>query len=198
MALSARAQRVIVPLAAFVISLGVLSLSLLVTLVPSGKSNPSAIAGSFALVDQNGASMTQANLAGRPYLVFFGFTHCPDVCPTTLFQMSEMLKATGEKGRDLKVLFISIDPERDTPEVLKNYLASFDDRIVGLTGNVASVEAAVRAFKAYARKVPTQDGDYTMEHTSYVYLMDKNNALVGTVNLKRPPEEAARDVLKQI
>jgi protein SCO1/2 len=198
MALSARARRVIVPIAAFVISLGVLSLSLLVTLIPSGNSNPAAISGSFALVDQNGKAVTERDVAGRPYLVFFGFTHCPDVCPTTLFQMSEMLKAMGEEGRNLQALFISIDPERDTREALKNYLSSFDERIVGLTGTAASVEAAVRAFRAYARKVPTNDGDYTMEHTAYVYLMDKNNRLVGTVNLKRPPEEAARDVLKQI
>ena len=114
--------------------------------------------------------------------------------PHTEEEISEMLGKMGEEGRDLRALFITVDPERDTPEVLKDYLSSFDDRIVGLTGDPASVEAAIRSFRGFARKVPGKDGDYTMEHTAFVYLMGRDGSFLGTVNMARAPEEAARDV----
>jgi protein SCO1 len=197
MPLSARARRLAVPLAALVFGLGVLVLAVVLTLTPM-QPGAAAVGGLFSLVDQDGRPITEKDVAGRPHLVFFGFTHCPDVCPTTLFRISEVLKATGEKGRNLQALFISVDPERDRPEVLKEYLSSFDERVRGLTGEPAAVEAAVKAYRAYARKVPTKDGDYTMEHTSYVYLMDRRNRFVSTLNLNRPPEEVAGDLLKQL
>jgi protein SCO1/2 len=112
--------------------------------------------------------------------------------------MSEVLKATGEKGQNLRALFISVDPERDRPETLKSYLSSFDERITGLTGDETTVAAALKAYRAYARKVPTKDGDYTMEHTSYVYLMDRRNRFVGSQDLGRPPEDVARDLQKHL
>jgi len=130
--------------------------------------------------------------------VFFGFTHCPDVCPTKLFEISEVLRATGERGRDLRALFITVDPERDTPEVLKSYLGSFDERVVGLTGTQAAIEDAVRVFRAMARKVPTKDGEYTMEHTVLVYLMDRKGNFVGSFNLNRAPGDAAQELLRQL
>ena len=197
MPLSARARRLAVPLAAVVFGLGVLVLAVVLTLTPM-QPGAAAVGGPFSLVDQDGRTITDKDVAGRPHLVFFGFTHCPDVCPTTLFRISEVLKATGEKGRNLQALFITVDPERDRPEVLKAYLSSFDQRVRGLTGEPAAVEAAVKAYRAYARKVPTKDGDYTMEHTSYVYLMDRRNRFVSTLNLNRPPEEVAGDVLKHL
>jgi protein SCO1/2 len=197
MPFSDRTWRIAVPLAAFVFGLGVLAAALVLTLAPSD-SGASAVGGPFALVDQEGRAVTEKDVLGRPHLVFFGFTHCPDVCPTTLFKMSEVLKATGDRGRDLKALFVTVDPERDRPEVLKEYLSSFDDRIVGLTGDQAAVDAAVKAYRAYARKVPLKDGDYTMEHTAYVYLMDGRNRFVSTLNLNRPADEVAREVLKQL
>jgi protein SCO1/2 len=180
-----------------VFGLGVLVLAVVLTLRPM-PTGAAAVGGPFSLVDQDGRTITDKDVAGRPHLVFFGFTHCPDVCPTTLFRISEVLKATGEKGRNLQALFISVDPERDRPEVLKEYLSSFDERVRGLTGDPAAVEAAVKGYRAYARKVPTKNGDYTMEHTSYVYLMDRRNRFVSTVNLNRPPEEVAGDLLKQL
>jgi protein SCO1/2 len=198
MPLSSRARRLIVPLAAFVLGLGILSVALVLTLSPGKPMATSAVGGPFALVDHNGRAVTEKDFAGRPFLVFFGFTHCPDVCPTTLLQLSEMLKATGSTGQNLRALFISVDPERDTPEAMKSYVSSFDERIVGLTGDRASVDAAIKTFRAFARKVPTSGGDYTMEHTSAVYLMGADGQLIGTVNLNRPPEEAARDILKRI
>lgn len=198
MRVSHRVRRVAVPLVAFLIGLGVLGAALMLTIAPPRQASPSAVGGPFALVDQNGRTVTERDMAGRPYLVFFGFTHCPDVCPTTLFQLSELLKALGPRADDLRVLFISVDPERDTPASLKEYLSGFDPRITGLTGDQAAVDAAVRTFRAFARKVPTKDGDYTMEHSAYVYLMDGTHRLVGTVNLNRPPEDAARDLAKQL
>jgi protein SCO1/2 len=197
MPLSDRARRMAVPIAAFVFGLGVLALAIVLTFAPS-QTGTASVGGPFTLVDQDGRTVTEKDIAGQPHLVFFGFTHCPDVCPTTLFQMSEVLKATGEQGRNLKALFITVDPERDRPEVLKDYLSSFDPRITGLTGDPAAVEAAVKAYRGFIRKVPTKDGDYTMEHTSYVYLMDRRNRFVSTLTLNRPAGEVARDVLKEL
>jgi protein SCO1/2 len=198
MSLSDRARRLLVPAAAFLFGLAVLGVTLALTLTPSSRTGSAAIGGPFKLVSHEGRTVTEADFAGRPHLVFFGFTHCPDVCPTTLFQISEVLRATGTKGRDLRALFFTVDPERDTPDVLRSYLASFDERIVGLTGDSAAVESAVKAFRVFARKVPTTDGDYTMEHTSIVYLMDGDNRFVSTFNLSRPADEAARDLLRQL
>jgi len=197
MPLSDRARRIAVPLAAFVFGLGVLALAVVLTLAPS-QTGTAGVGGPFTLVDQDGRTVTEKEMTGRPHLVFFGFTHCPDVCPTTLFQISEVFKATGDQGRNLRALFITVDPERDRPEVLKEYLSSFDDRIIGLTGDRVAVDAAVKAYRAYARKVPTTDGDYTMEHTSYVYLMDRRNRFVSTLSLNHPSSEVAREVLKQL
>jgi protein SCO1/2 len=197
MALSDRARRLAVPLAAFVLGLVVLGVAIVLTVNPRSP-GASAIPGTFSLIDHDRRPVTEKDFQGKPYLVFVGFTHCPDVCPTTLFQMSEVLRATGEKGRDLRALFISVDPERDKPEVLKSYLGSFDERIRGLTGDPAAVEAALKSFRGYARKVPLQGGDYTMEHSAFVYLMDEDGRFVSTFNLNRPPEEAAREILKQL
>jgi protein SCO1 len=194
MALSQRTRRVAVPLAALAFSLAVLAVALVLVLAPPKNAGAPAVGGPFSLLNQDGKPVTERDFAGRPFLVFFGFTHCPDICPTTLFQISEMLGKMGDEGRDLRALFITVDPERDTPEVLKDYLSSFDDRIVGLTGDLVSVEAAIRAFRGFARKVPGKDGDYTMEHTAFVYLMGPDGNFLGTVNLARAPEEAARDV----
>jgi protein SCO1/2 len=195
---SDRARRLAVPLAAFGVGLGVLALALALTFAVPTRTGSPGVGGAFVLVDQDGRTITEKDFVGRPYLVFFGFTHCPDVCPTTLYNVSEVLRATGNTGRGLRALFVTVDPERDTPAVLKSYLASFDPRIAGATGDSASVEAAVKAFRAFARKVPTRDGDYTMEHTSSVYLMDSQNRFLRTFNPNRPPEEAARDLLQEL
>ena len=190
-----RLRRLAVPLVAFAIGLLVLSVAAVLTLrTPEGPA-ASAVGGPFTLLDQDGRTVTERDFTGKPFLVFFGFTHCPDVCPTALFQISEVLRAAGERGRGLRALFITVDPERDTPEVLKNYLGSFDERIVGLTGTPEAVRAAEKAYKAYARKVPLKEGDYTMEHTGVVYLMDGRGRFVRPFKLDRPPAEAARDLI---
>ena len=151
------------------------------------------IGGPFALTDQDGKRVTQADVAGHPYLVFFGYTHCPDVCPTTLSDMSLMMDALG-KDQPVKALFVTIDPERDTPPVLKAYLSSFDPRIIGLTGDPDAIAAAEKAYRVYAKKVPDKTGDYSMDHTSIVYLMDGEGRFIEALNLEQSPKDAAAEV----
>jgi protein SCO1 len=150
-----------------------------------------AVGGPFHLEDQNGKPVSDGDMKGRPFLVFFGFTHCPDICPTSLFEMSELMKSLGKDADRTGALFITVDPERDTPTVLKDYLANFDPHVRGLTGDPASVEAALKAYRVYAKKVPLKDGDYTMDHTALVYLMDKDGRFVAPFNLNQSPEAAA-------
>jgi protein SCO1/2 len=195
MMLSDRARRLAVPLIAFIIGLAVLATAAVLTLMPSREQGVAAVGGPFALVDHNGRAVTERDFAGKPFLVFFGFTHCPDVCPTTLFQISEILAATGPRGKGLRALFVTVDPERDTPESLKSYLSSFDDRIVGLTGSPEAVAAMEKVYRAYARKVPLKEGDYTMEHTGVVYLMDGKGRFVRPFKVEREPAAAAKDFL---
>lgn len=162
---------------------------------PGGSRVAAKIGGPFALTTADGKTLRDTDLQGTPFVVFFGFTHCPDICPTKLFEMSEVLRASGERGKPFRALFVSIDPERDTPEVLKSYLGSFDTRIIGLTGDRAAIEAMTKAYRAYAKKVPTKDGDYTMDHSTLVYLMNKRGEFHGALNLERAPAEAAREWL---
>jgi len=196
--MSVTVRRLIVPLIALGLGLATLAIAAVIVLRPSAPTGAAAIGGPFTLVSHEGKIVTERDFRGAPHLVFFGFTHCPDVCPTKLFEISEVLRAAGERGRAVRALFITVDPERDTPEALKSYLASFDERIVGLTGDRPAVDATVRAFRAYARKAPLKDGDYTMEHTSLVYLMDRDGRFVGSFNLARPPAEAAQELLRQV
>jgi protein SCO1/2 len=155
---------------------------------------PAAIGGSFQLTDQNGQAVTEQNMQGQPTLIFFGFTHCPDVCPTSLFEMSEVLRAMGKDADRVNAYFISVDPERDTTEAMKDYLSSFDPHLKGLTGNPDQVAKVISAYRVYARKVPLKDGDYTMDHTALIYLMDRGGRFVSPFNLKRTPDQAAADL----
>jgi protein SCO1 len=197
--MSDRARRIAIPLAAFVFGLVALGIAAVLTLTPAGRdAGPADVGGPFSLVDHHGNPVTEQDFAGRPHLVFFGFTHCPDVCPMKLFEISEILRHAGEEGRDIPALFITVDPERDTPEIMQSYVSSFDDRIIGLTGTPEQVAEAVRAFRAYSRKVPLDDGDYTMEHTALVYVMDARGRFVSSLHTARDPQEAARDLLRQI
>lgn len=138
----------------------------------SGNSGSAAIGGPFTLTDVNGKPFSSASLKGKPYLLFFGFTYCPEVCPTTLFDLTQDMKELGQDSDKLNVVFISVDPERDTPELIKTYLSNFDSRIVGLTGTEQQIAEVTRAFKAFYRKVPTSDGSYTIDHQVTIYMMD--------------------------
>ena len=159
---------------------------------------PAAIGGPFQLTDQNGKAVTEASLKGKPTLIFFGYTHCHDVCPTSLFEMSEVLRAMGKDADKVNAIFISVDPERDTPAVMKDYLSSFDPHLEGLSGDPAETAKVITSYRVYAKKVPTKDGDYTMDHTALIYLMDRDGRFVSPFNLKRTPEEAAADLKKYL
>jgi protein SCO1 len=159
---------------------------------------PAAIGGPFQLTDQAGRTVTEKNMQGRPSLIFFGFTHCPDICPTSLFEISEMLRAMGKDADRVNAYFISVDPERDTSAAMKDYLSSFDSRLEGLTGNPDQIAKVISAYRVYARKVPLKDGDYTMDHTALIYLMDRYSKCGSPFNLKRPPEQAAADLKRYL
>jgi protein SCO1/2 len=159
---------------------------------------PAAIGGPFQLTDQSGQIVTEKNLQGRPTLIFFGFTHCPDVCPVSLFEISEVLRAMGKDADRVNAYFISIDPERDTTAAVKDYLSSFDPHLKGLTGDPAAVAKTISGYRVYAKKVPLKDGDYTMDHTTLTYLMDRDGKFVTPFNLKRTPEEAAADLRRYL
>jgi protein SCO1/2 len=152
----------------------------------------------FCLEDQNRKAVTDQDMKGRPFLVFFGFTHCPDICPTTLFDVSQVLKKLGPDADRAGALFITVDPARDTPAVLKDYLSNFDPHLRGLTGDQASIDAATRAYRVYAKKVPLDGGDYTMDHTALVYLMDKDGQFVAPFDLKRTVDAAAADLRRYL
>lgn len=144
------------------------------------------LGGEFDLVDQNGARRTWADFRGKPVAVFFGFTHCPDICPTTLGELSVVLADLKERGDDLQVVLVSGDPARDTPAVLREYLQSFDPRIVGLTGKEREIEWAFGVFKAFRRVVPMEGGGYTVDHSAGVYLYDADGAFSGTLDREEP------------
>ena len=199
--MNARSVRVLVVAVAF---LAGLVLCFGVILIVSGRvSAPvaqqvAAIGGPFELTDQNGRTVTERDLKGRPFLVFFGFTHCPDICPTTLFEVSEIMRALGKDADRVGALFITVDPERDTPTVLKDYLSSFDPHLAGLTGEPAAVAAVAKAYLVYFKKVPLDQGGYTMDHTAIVYLMDKDGRFISPFNMKRTTEAAAADLRRYL
>jgi protein SCO1/2 len=163
-----------------------------------GVTAPAAIGGPFQLTDQAGQTVTEKNLQGKPTLIFFGFTHCPDVCPTSLFEISEVLRAMGGDADRVNAYFISVDPERDTAVAMKDYLSSFDPHLKGLTGDPDAVAKVISGFRVYAKKVPLKDGDYTMDHTALIYLMDRDGKFVAPFNLKRTPEVAAADLKRYL
>jgi protein SCO1/2 len=149
------------------------------------------IGGPFTLVDHRGKTVTERDYLGKPMFVFFGYTSCPDVCPTTLYELSNQLKELGPEADHLNVLFVTVDPDRDTPEKLSLYLSSFDPHITGLSGSEKNIKTMMAAYRATARKVPTPDGDYTMDHTALVHMMNSKGRFVGGINYQEP-EAAVR------
>jgi len=180
-------------LAAVLVAAVILGLAALRIATSSQAARPSLIGGAFALQDGDGKTVSDESLRGRPFLVYFGYTHCPDVCPTELARISDILSRMGDKS--IPALFITVDPERDTPKAMQDYVSSFNPHIIGLSGAPQAVGAAEKAFRVFARKGPVQaDGDYSMDHSSVVYLMDKNGAFVEAFNVERTPEDAAKDL----
>ena len=139
------------------------------------------LGGAFNLLDHKGQPITEAVFREKPSAVLFGFTHCPDVCPTTLMEMAGWAAALGADGDRMRFVFVTVDPERDTPEVLAEYLPAFSDRIIGITGEPEKVHAMVKDHKVFSRKAPIEGGDYAMNHTASVLLLDETGSLVGTI-----------------
>jgi len=131
-----------------------------------------SIGGPFTLVDDTGKPVSDKTLAGKPYAIYFGYTYCPEVCPTTLFDLTRWIKKLGPDADKLNYVFVTVDPERDTPKLMHAYLASFDKRIRGFTGTPAQIAKIAGEYRVYYKKVPSSDGSYTMDHSSMIYLMD--------------------------
>jgi protein SCO1/2 len=139
------------------------------------------IGGPFTLVDDTGAPVTEKTIAGKPYVMYFGYTFCPDVCPTTLLDLSRWIKKLGPDADRLNYVFVTIDPERDTIQSMHAYLSSFDKRIRGYTGTLAEMAQIAKEYRVYYQKVPTEDGGYTMDHTAVLYLIGPDGKLVTVI-----------------
>jgi protein SCO1/2 len=163
-----------------------------------GRSMPlsATIGGPFSLTDQNGRRVTERDLIGKPFAVFFGFTNCPDICPTTLLEMANRVQELGTDGDKLRIVFVSVDPEQDTVAHLKTYVDNFDPRILALTGTAEEVRAITRAYRVIFEKVPTSTG-YTINHTATVYLMDAKGQFAGTIAYQEPAA-TQREKLKRL
>ena len=158
----------------------------------------SAIGGPFEVVDGNGKTVTDADMKGKPSLYLFGFTFCPDVCPTTLSDMQGWISNLGADADKLNFAFVSVDPERDTPEVMRDYVAAFDSRIKPLTGSREQIDKMLKAYRVYSKKVPLDDGGYTMDHSAAVFLMDEDNHFFGTIAYGEAEESALAKLRRMI
>jgi protein SCO1/2 len=150
---------------------------------PQGGQGKALVGGPFKLASASGEVFDSEALKGKPYVIFFGFTHCPEVCPTTLYSLTGALKDMGPAGDEIQALFVTVDPDRDTAEALRQYMGSFDNRVVALRPATADeLSAITRTFRVFYRKVPSSDGSYTMDHTALIYLMDRNGEFFGTIS----------------
>ncbi len=135
----------------------------------------------FELVDQSGQPITEQAFRGQPTAIFFGFTHCPEICPTTLFEIDGWMEQLGDEGSALRAFFITVDPKRDTPEVLNLYISNVSKRITGITGEPQKIAKMTKAFGIYSKEVSLDDGDYTMDHTASIILLDSTGSFFGTI-----------------
>lgn len=160
---------------------GIIAYAQFVNAPPEQAANAITIGGPFELASSNGGVVKSADLKGKPYGVFFGFTHCPEVCPTTMYEMSESLKDLGAQAKDFRLFFITVDPEQDTAEKLKDYLSSFDPRIEALVPTMDQLPKVAKSFRAIYEKVPTSDGEYTMNHTATLFLFGRDGMFRSTI-----------------
>ena len=173
-------------------------------LLPSEKPEPTpaesyanAFGGSFDMIDQNGKAVTDQTLRGKPYAIFFGFTRCPDVCPTTLSRMAALRKQLGAAGDKFEIVFVSVDRGHDKAKDIGEYVKLFNTPIIGLIGSDAQIARIVKAFHVYYAKVPIEGGDYTIDHTASVFLMDRDGKFVATIDHKEG-QQVALEKLKRV
>lgn len=154
----------------------------------------------FNLIDHHGNEISDEAFAGHPVALFFGFTHCPEVCPTTLFELADWIDQLGAEGDNLRAFFITVDPERDTPDVLGYYVSSASDRITGITGEPEKVRALADAWRVYYQRVELEDNDYTMDHTASIFLVNRDGTLKSTIAYLENPNtaiEKLRNLIKE-
>jgi len=156
------------------------------------------VGGPFALTDQTGAQRSDADFRGRYMLIYFGYTYCPDVCPLSLGVMNDALDKMGPKGKAVTPIFITVDPARDTPAVLKTYVAAFGKNWIGLTGNAKAIETVTKEYKVYYKRQPLKDGGYAMDHSSTIYLMGPDGRFVTHYDESIGPDALAEDLKKRI
>jgi protein SCO1 len=148
------------------------------------------------LVDQNGRTRTREDFKGRVTVLLFGFTHCPDLCPTALSNLAAALDQLGEDRDRVQIVFITVDPERDTSGVLRDYLSGFGPNFIGLTGGAVAIRQAAKTFKVFFQKKPLLDGDYTMDHSAVIYILDPQARARLMFTARRQPEDVAHDILQ--
>ena len=156
------------------------------------------VGGPFELVDHTGRAVTDEDFRGRFLLVYFGFTTCPDVCPTALQEMTQALDLLGGQGNEIQPLLVTIDPERDTPAVLADYVAQIHPRLIGLTGSAAQIKAVADGYKVFYAKAESDDGDYLMDHTSILYLLDREGRYAAHFGHDIPPDDLAKAIQRQL
>lgn len=156
------------------------------------------VGGPFKLTDQTGKTVTERDFHGRYMLIYFGYSFCPDVCPTTLGVMAEALQKLGGEGQRVVPVFITIDPERDTPKVLADYVKAFGPQFVGLTGDKAAIADVEKKYRVYAVKRPLEKGGYGMDHSSVIYLMGPNGKLVSFYDEAISPDDLAKELRAKI
>ena len=164
-----------------VVALGLTAGAAALLLRQPGQAARSFGGGTYSLVDQNGKPVDQTMFQGHPSVLFFGYTHCPDVCPTTMAEMASWFQTLGDEGKDLRAYFVTVDPERDTTAVLGDYVSWVSDRITGVTGDPAEIAKIVKAWGIVAEKVPLGDGAYSMDHTASVFLLNTKGEFEGTI-----------------
>ncbi len=153
-------------------------------------------AQTLSLTDHNGQSRSLAEFKGQAVVLFFGYTHCPDVCPTTMLDLKQTMKLLGPRADELQVLFVTLDPERDTQAVLAQFVPSFDPRFIGLRGNEQEIKQTVANFKIYAKKVEVQGkSSYTLDHSAGMYVFDKAGKIRLYVDYGEKPADIANDIL---
>jgi len=157
-----------------------------------------SVGGSFTLVDQNGMPRRAEDFRGKLMLIYFGYTYCPDVCPTELQTMSEAIDRLGPRGDDVQPIFITVDPARDTPEQLKSYAENFHRRLLALTGSAAQIAEVARGYKVFYQPVKQAEGDYLMDHSSIVYLMDRDGRYLAHFGGNVTAEQMAAAIAKHL
>jgi protein SCO1/2 len=157
------------------------------------QSGATKIGGPFTLVDDTGAQVSEADLKGKSTVMYFGYTFCPEVCPTTLTDLAQWMQMIGQDADRLNYVFVTVDPERDTPKVMHDYVSAFDPRIRGLTGTSEQIAKVAKEYGVYYKRIPTSDGGYVMDHSAVLYMMDPNVRFVGVIPYQ---EDTAKAVAK--